>query len=506
MTSWRTASVTLLSFSSGMPLGLVWIAIPDWMRDSGADIRVVGLITLAQAPWSFKLLWSPFMDRYSLPWMGRRRGWIALAQIALMGLGIALAGLGDNPDAPWVLAALALAIAFASASQDIAYDAYTVDVLRPEEKGVAGGARIAVYRAAMYVAGGLAISFAGWFSWPVVNVALALCYLPMMVITWKAPEPPDVPVAPKTVREAIWLPFLGFLSRHRAIEILAFVFFYKLADNLAEALLRPFLVDMGYSELHRGAGLATIGNASMVAGTVVGGILTTAAGLGHSLWAFGFLQIFSNLGYILVARAGVDLPLMYGAMIFENLTKGLGTGAYAVLLLRMTQKRFSATQYALFSSLFGLPRIVSGPISGFTVDAIGWEAFFWSTLLAGVPGLLLLQRFSPLGVREPRFQVEERHPGPPLTRARLAGRGLLGGSFGLLFGVVCLATMDALKLARSRPELGFDLQGAIGRLLAPEATAGWLQMAGLVIFGAIVGLASAAVLAARRSPIIADEE
>ena len=173
MRSWRTASVSLMSFASGMPLGLVWIAIPDWLRSSGVDIRVIGLVTLAQAPWTFKFLWSPLMDRYVPPFLGRRRGWALVAQVGLLAGTLALAGVGNRPETPWIVGALALAIAFASATQDIAIDAYAVDVLRPEEQGVAVGARIAVYRAAMFVAGGLAITLAGKYSWPAVNVGLA---------------------------------------------------------------------------------------------------------------------------------------------------------------------------------------------------------------------------------------------------------------------------------------------------------------------------------------------
>ncbi len=187
--SWRTASVVLLSFSSGLPLGLVWYAIPDWMRDIGVDIRVVGILTLAQAPWAFKVLWSPLMDRYVPPFWGRRRGWMAISQVALVACGLMLAGVGSHPDAIWVVGAIALAIAFASASQDIAYDAYTVDVLRPDEQGAAAGARTAMYRAAMAVSGGAAITAAAQWGWPFVNLLLALLYLPMLVLTWKAPEP-----------------------------------------------------------------------------------------------------------------------------------------------------------------------------------------------------------------------------------------------------------------------------------------------------------------------------
>ena len=267
LTSWRTASVVLLSFSSGMPLGLVWIAIPDWMRSAGADIRFVGLFTLAQAPWTFKVVWAPLMDRYRPPLLeklGRRRGWALLTQIALA-LGIfALAGVGDAPDAPWVVLALAFAIAVAAASQDIAVDAYAVDVLRPDEQGVAVGARIALYRAGMFIAGGLAITLAGTISWPGVCILLGLLYLPMALVSITAPEPPEIAGRPQTLRQAVWLPFLGFLSRHRALEILAFVLLYKLCDNFAQALLRPFLFDMGYTDFHRGFALNTVGTVGIV--------------------------------------------------------------------------------------------------------------------------------------------------------------------------------------------------------------------------------------------------
>ena len=400
MTSWRTASVALLSFSSGLPLGLVLIAIPDWMRSAGIDIRTVGLITLAQAPWTFKVLWSPLLDRYTLPWLGRRLGWVGLAQVALFALTLALAGVGHHPDMPWVVGALALAVALASATQDIAIDAYAVDVLRPEEQGMAVGARTAIYRAAMYVSGGLSITLAAWYSWPLVNIYLASLYLPCIVVAAWAPETREPAPPAQSLRKAFWLPFLGVFHRHRALEILGFVICYKLADNLAGALLRPFLIDMGYSDFDRGVALATVGLVATLVGTFCGGILTTLLGLGHSLWIFGFLQIFSNLGYVFVSGSPAHRPLMYSAMAFESLTQGMGTGAFSVLLLRLTHKRFSATQYALFSSLFGIPRLLSGPVSGFLVDAMGWKAFFWLTMAAGVPGLCFLQRFVPLGVRE----------------------------------------------------------------------------------------------------------
>jgi len=498
MTSWRTAAVSLLSFSSGLPFGLVLIAIPDWMRNIGVDIRVVGLMTLAQAPWTFKILWSPLMDRYTIPWLGRRRGWAAISQVGLFALTLWLVGFGDHPDTPWVVGALALAIAFASATQDIAIDAYAVEILRPEEQGVAVGARTAIYRAAMYVSGGLSITLAAQYSWPLVNLCLALLYLPMLAITWKAPEAEDRPTAPKTLREAIWFPFLGVFQRSRALEILAFVACYKLADNLAGALLRPFLIDLGYSAFDRGVALATVGLAASLTGTFIGGMLTTFLGLGHSLWLFGLLQIFSNVGYLLLADSGLNRPLMYNAMAFESLTQGMGTGAFAVLLLRLTQKRFSATQYALFSSLFGLPRLLAGPLSGFLVDALGWKLFFWITIVAGVPGMLLLQRFAPLGLREPPFTVEKAKALPPLSTGALARRGLLGTMAGILIGAALLATLAGLRGMKAVQGGEFRLMAALGEIIQPVGIGGWMQLGGVAVFGMATGLVTAALSAAQR--------
>jgi MFS transporter, PAT family, beta-lactamase induction signal transducer AmpG len=497
-TSWRTASVTLMSFASGMPLGLVWVAIPDWMRKSGMDIRIVGLLTLAQAPWTFKFLWSPLMDRFVPPKLGRRRGWAAITQVALFIFTLCLAGVGNHPDAPWVVAALSLAIAFAGATQDIAVDAYAVDVLRPDEQAVAVGARNALYRTGMQLAGSFSITLAGNWGWPAVNVMLACLYLPMLLVTLKAPDPADVAVAPKTLKEAVWYPFLGFLARHRALEILAFVLLYKLADNLVQALQRPFLIDKGYNDFDRGVVLFFIGLIGNIVGTFIGGLMTKPLGLGRALWIFGFFQIFSNIGYAVLAHEpGVNRPLMWAAFSFETLSSGLGSGAFLVLMMRMTQKRFSATQYALFSSLFGLPRIISGPICGFMVYAVGWEAFFWSTLAAGIPGMVMLARFVPWGAREPEFKVEEVRIREPLTGAQLALRGLTGGLVGTAFAAVTVALMDALKAFKDHPGTSFDVLTPLTGLFQPADNGGWLTLLGIVIFGAVCGLLTAAIVAAR---------
>jgi PAT family beta-lactamase induction signal transducer AmpG len=398
----RTLSVSILSFASGLPLGLVWYANPDCMRDIGEDNRIVGLLTLAQAPWSFKVLWSPLMDRYVPSFWGRRRGWMAITQMALAACTLMLAGVGQRPEAIWVVGALAFAIATASASQDVAIDAYAVEVLQAHEQGAAVGARLAFYRAAMVVSGGISITLAAQIGWPAVNALLALGFVLLLALTWKVPEVEVPPAPPRTLREAVWLPLIGVLKRPRALEILAFVMLYKLGDQLTQSLTRPFLIDMGYSAVHRGIALASLSTAATIVGTFAGGFVTTMAGLGHALWIFGGVQNFSNAGYLVLSLLDEpNVAIMYAATSFELFSSGLGMGAFGVLLLRLTEKRFSATQYALFSSLFALSRIVAGPITGYAVNAFGWPGFFVLTMAAGIPGLVMLARFVAPGVREP---------------------------------------------------------------------------------------------------------
>jgi PAT family beta-lactamase induction signal transducer AmpG len=494
--SWRLLSVVLLSFSSGLPLGLVWFAIPAWMAREGVDIKLIGLFTLAQAPWSFKLLWSPWMDRYPPPFLGRKRGWTLVGQVALFALTLALAGVAHRPDTVWVIGALALGIAFASATQDIAIDAYAVEVLRRDEQGVATGARTAFYRAAMLVAGGASITLAAGTSWAFVNLVLALLYLPFMVLSVVAPEPDVLPQPPRTLREAVWGPFVGFLAQHRSLEILGFVVLYKLSDNLTQALTGPFLVQTGFGDFDVGLARTTIGQAAAIGGTFLGGLLTDRLGLGRSLWIFGFLQLASNLGYAAVAQVGVNRPVMYAAQAFEHLSSGLGSGAFGVLLLRLTQKRFSATQYALLSSLFTLPRVLAGPITGVLADAMGWRDFFVLTVLFGVPGMVMLARFVPWGARDVNFEVAAPSWGPPISRAQLGLWSALGGAGTLLAGMGGLALVAGLTSLRAGR--GFQAWSAIAAAWSPASVADWTTTFGLAVLALLGGLATAATLVARR--------
>ncbi len=494
--SWRLLSVVLLSFASGLPLGLVWLAIPAWMAREGGDIRVIGLLTLAQAPWSFKLLWSPWMDRYRPPLLGRKRGWILIGQLALFGTTLWLAGVSDRPDAVWVIGALALAIAFASATQDIAIDAYAVEVLRREEQGIATGSRTAFYRAAMLVAGGASITLAAATSWAFVNLMLALLYLPLMVVTALAPEPDVLPPPPRTLREAIWGPFVGFLAQQRSLEILAFVVLYKLSDNLTQALTGPFLVQVGFGDVDVGIARTTIGQAAAIGGTFLGAVLTSRIGLGRALWVFGILQLVSNLGYAVVAEVGPNRSVMYAAQAFEHGSSGLGSGAFGVLLLRLTQKRFSATQYALLSSLFTLPRVLAGPVTGVLAHAMGWRDFFVLTVLFGVPGMLMLARFVPWHARDVAFDVRAPAWGPPLSRAGFAWRVVAGAVASALVGLGGLALVAGLTGVRAGR--GFSAGPSLVSAFAPETVADWTTSAGLLVLALVGGLATAATLVARR--------
>ncbi len=493
--SWRLSSVALLSFASGLPLGVVWLAVPAWMKEAGVDIRVVGLFTLAQAPWSFKVFWAPLMDRYPLPFLGRKRGWVLVSQVVLLGLGVWMATVTDPAGSVGRVGLICLCIAVASATQDIAYDAYTVEVLHRDEHGMAVGARVALYRVAMWLTGRVAITAAALATWSGVNFAFALLYLPLMLVTVAAPEPEALPQPPRTLKEAVWEPFLGLLAQHRAIEILGFVVLFKLSDNMTQSLIGPFLIETGFSSWDVGVGAGTVGALAIVVGTFVGGVMTQNRGLGPALWISGVLQLVSNLGYAVVAQVGPHRPALYAATLAEYVTSGMGNGAFGVLLLRLTQKRFSATQFALLTSLFSLPRILAGPPVGLLADALGWRNFFVLTLAFGFPGLAMLHRFAPWGARELAFQ-----PAPARAVARASTRRVLTWSVLVsastwAMGVAALAALAAIKSVRSGGAL--EMAARLQPLLRPHAAGEWLSALGVLATAGAAGLLAAAVVASR---------
>jgi PAT family beta-lactamase induction signal transducer AmpG len=275
-------------------------------------------------------------------------------------------------------------------------------------------------------------------------------------------------------------------------------------DQLSQALTLPFLNDMGYSADHRGFALATVGVFATIGGSIIGGWVTTVAGLGHSLWVFGFLQVFSNLGYWLIAYwGGPNLPLMYSATTVETLTSGMGTGAFSVLLMRLTEKRFSATQYALFSSLFALPRVLAGPIAGVAADSMGWGPFYLATILAGIPGLLMLQRFVPLGERELTFTPTDMDSqggseAAAFDMSGLLGRGATAALVAGLAGSAIVALMSALDTMRRAKSGALDFTGAWMALFRPHGVDGWLQALSLIFFALACGVGAVAMAAVKR--------
>jgi len=515
LSSRRIAAVTLQSFSSGLPLGLVWIALPALLTYRGVDIRTVGLFSLAQAPWTFKFLWSPLMDRFGprFPRMGRRRSWILVTQLVLAATILVLAGVGTTSDVT-VIALLALVIAFGSASQDIVIDAYAVEVLERSEQGLAVGARTALARTAVLLSGAVTITLGQRLGWPPVLAGVALLFVPLAAVVLWSPEPTAPPPPPRTLREAVFGPLLDLFRRQGILPILGFLFFYKFGENLATALIRPYLIQKCYVPEDVGLATATIGLICLITGTLVGGASTERIGLTRALWIFGAMQDVGFLGQVLVDHLTPGSPCaggvigaviqpmshrfaMYGAIALENLCQGLATGAFGVLLLRMTERKFSATQYALFSSIFALGRTVTGPIAGYFADALGWTPFFFLCTVASVPGLILLQQFAPLGGREPRLDALERMEARPVSRARLAATGVVSAAAGFGIALGTSALLAALKAARLDPGKGVDLATALTRALSPATTSDWVRLGGLGVIGLVAGGGAAAFLAAR---------
>ncbi|MEW5739627.1 MAG: MFS transporter [Myxococcota bacterium] len=494
--SWRLGAVTLLSLSSGLPLGLIVTAMPAWLQWANVDLKTNALLTLTQLPYGLKFIWSPAMDYLRPPFLGFRRGWILVCQVALAAGAAALGYLASGvetcdralkgsacdalvPPTPGVMAAiagLALLISFASASQDIVYDAYAVDVLEKHEHGAAVGARSAMYRAGMWLSGSIAITLGPIWGWHWTLAAQAVVYAALMPVTIFAPEPKLNHPPPKRIIDAVWQPFVGFLGRPRALEITAFVLLYRLADSFAGALVSPFLLQKGFSAFDVGVVRGIVGVWGTVLGNFLGGLLAARIGVGRALWICGVLQIVSNAGYSIIAlidpkvgmvalpsflggaeaASSISLPL-HTAIFIETATGGMGWGAFGVLLLRLTDKRFSATQYALFSSLVGLARTFVGPPAGIMADAMGWAPFFLVSMAFGIPGMLVLRRFVPWG-EEPKEitgdSLEPVPPGPPWPRRTLwlsgfgAGTALAAASLALS---VAMAILKAWRAGSAQP-------------------------------------------------------
>jgi PAT family beta-lactamase induction signal transducer AmpG len=390
-TSRKILLLLLLGFSSGLPLALTGATLQAWLAVEGVDLQAIGWFTLVGQPYVYKFLWAPLMDRYSIPLLGRRRGWLLVTQGALLAA-IALMGTVSPKEAPLLLAGLALAVAFLSASQDIVFDAYRADVLGAEERGAGAAVSVLGYRIAMLVSGGLALILVdNWIGWTQAYWLMAALMLVGMAATWAADEPAAPLRVPKTLAEAVREPLAEYFSRHGAWLLLLLIILYKLGDAFAGTLTTAFLLrGAGFSLTDVGWANKWLGVGATILGLLIGGALMAKLRLFKSLLLFGFLQAFTNLGFMLLAVAGKSYPLMITVIAAENLCGGMGTAAFVALLMAMCDRRFSATQYALLSALASLGRVYVGPAAGALAESFGWTTFFFFTFLVALPGIAML--------------------------------------------------------------------------------------------------------------------
>lgn len=383
----RMMFVGALGFSSGLPFGFVVFTVPVWLRTQGVSLTEIGLLSLATLPWGFKFLWSPLVDRFRL-FGSRRRGWIAATQLGIAAALAAVASIAGAP-APLAVGILVLAVAFLSATQDIAVDAYAVETLRRDEYGTGNGWRASTYRAAMLVSGGIAISAAQFASWPVVFAGLAAVAVALVFAALFAPEPVVADTSAPTFQDTVIGPFRDFLVTPRAGAIAAFIFLYKLTDATAGLMFQPMLVDHGFPLVEIGLAQKTVGLVAAMIGAMAGGVYASGAGIRSALLVGALTQPLSNLAYFAVAVSGQSRAVLYGAVAAENICGGIGSAALMAYMSSLCGTRYCATQFALLTSLFGLSRSVAGAMGGAMAERLGYPVFFVSTVVLGLPAVLL---------------------------------------------------------------------------------------------------------------------
>jgi MFS transporter, PAT family, beta-lactamase induction signal transducer AmpG len=414
----KMAALLFLGFSSGLPLFLTSQTLQAWMTKEGVDLTTVGLVSLLGLPYSLKFFWAPVLDRYVPPFLGRRRGWLLISQLLLL-LAIAAMSFHDPRRGLQLLAVNALLIAFFSATQDIAFDAYRVDVLSEREMGAGASLGVLGYRIALLLTGGAALVLADRMPWPTVYLLMAALMVVGVAATFFAPEPVLREGRPMTIGEAVIDPFVEFFRRTGpvwAIVLLVFTICYQLADRFAANMTTPFLLDIGFTQTDVGVVRGGIGLGATIVGVLAGGALVAKIGLNRSVWIFAFLQVASNLAYWWLAQVGADRGALVAAIVVENFAGGLVTAVFVAFMMSLCTRRFSATQYALLSSLMAFARDFIVAPSGSIAERTGWPTFFLLTLLAGIPAILLLPFVVPWNGEAPRGAAEhtgETEDGPP---------------------------------------------------------------------------------------------
>jgi PAT family beta-lactamase induction signal transducer AmpG len=393
----KMAVLLFLGFSSGLPFYLTSKTLQAWMTTAKVDLATIGFFSLVTLPYSLKFVWAPVMDRYVPPFLGRRRGWVVITQVLLL-LAIAAMALHDPRAGLKMLAVNAIAIAFFSASQDISLDAYRTDVLRDREMGAGAAVFVMGYRVAMITTGALAFFLADRIPWTMVYLLLSVLMVVGIVTTFIAPEPVLRDAPPRTLVEAVVLPFADFFQRAgvlRALLVLMFIVAYKYSDSLAASMTTPFLLQAGFSQSEVGAVFLGVGVIATIVGVVVAGVAIGKLGINRSLWIFVVFQGLSNLTYYGLSLSGKNHAFMVSAVITENFGLGLVTGAMTAYLMSMCDKRFTATQFALLSSLMAASRDILVAPAGKIAESLGWPGFFLVTVCAAIPPLVLLPFIAP---------------------------------------------------------------------------------------------------------------
>lgn len=401
LTSPRAWLLVALGFASGLPLLLVGGTLSAWMTNEGINLKTIGVFTLVATPYTFKFLWAPFMDRYALPFLGRRRGWMLLTQLGLMG---AIAGMGlVNPrETPLAMACMALLVAFLSSSQDVVSDAWRTDSLTEAERGFGVATFVMGYRFGMIASGAVALSLSQFIGWPRTYWIMGALMLVGVVATLLAPEPPGQR-APRTLAEAAVVPFVDYFRRNGALLALLFLLLYKLGDAVAGGMTTPFFLKLGFSNLEVGTISKGVGMVATIGGALLGGVLLARLGLRRSLFIFGALQALTNLTFMALALVGKNHLVLALAICTDNVCGGMATTAFGAFTMSLCNRRFSATQFALLSALANFGSRMLTATSGFLAEGMGWPAFFGLTVVLALPALVLLA-FLPEGIARP---VEE---------------------------------------------------------------------------------------------------
>jgi len=399
----RMLVILVLGFSSGLPLFILLYLLQAWLAKSGLNVKALGLFALVQFPYIWKFLWAPLMDRYHFGSLGRRRGWMALTQAALF-VAIGCMGMLDPLTQVGLIAAAAAGVAFLSASQDIVIDAYRREILSDREQGLGAAVIVNAYKVAGMVPGALSLILADRMAWDAVFWITAAFMLPGLACTLLIKEPEVYGEPPKTLEQAILLPFKEFLARdgwRRAMWILAFVLLYKIGDSMATALSTKFYLDLGFSMTQIGLAANTTGFWASLAGGVVGGVWMLKLGINRGLWVFGALQAVAILGFAWLAQVGANTILLSAVIGFEAFASlGLGAAAFVAFISRSTDPRYTATQYALFSSLAAVPRTFINSSVGYIVAETGWFTFFIVCFILAFPAMLMLPKIAPWSARQ----------------------------------------------------------------------------------------------------------